>query len=71
MKSSTLREVLALPVPARLRLAREILESVTEEKTLTKREKAIPDKRIEEDERNPDEGQTWAEVKRTLRRAKR
>ena len=69
MKRTTIHEVFGLPAQERVRLAKELLQSVTDESEtpLTARERAILDERLADDEAHPQEGVTWATVRKRLR----
>jgi putative addiction module component (TIGR02574 family) len=64
MKEATLQEIFELPAKERVRLAKELLESVTADEgpPISAREKAILDERLAEDDLHPDGGLTWSQV---------
>ena len=69
MRRRTIYEVFGLSAKERVRLAKELLQSVTDENEprLTAHEQAILDERLADDEAHPDEGLSWAEVRKRLR----
>jgi len=73
MKAIRISDVLELPVAERLKLVEAIWDSIAEapdELALTDAQRAELDRRLEEYERNPDEGSPWPEVKaRILKRS--
>ena len=74
MRASVMREILKLPPPQRLHLAKNIIQSVADEQDyapLTEKEIAILNSRIAEDERDPDGGLTLEEVERSVAPASR
>jgi putative addiction module component (TIGR02574 family) len=73
MKPITLDEVLQLPVPERIRIVEAIWDSIAdtpEALELTDEQKAELDRRLDEFERTPDAGSTWAEVRERVWRGK-
>ena len=73
MKPLKLAEVLALPVPERLKLVEEIWDSIAafpESVELTPPQEAELERRLESYQTNPTEGSPWADVQsRILKRA--
>ena len=73
MKAIRLSDVLELPVSERLKLVEVIWDSIAEAPealTLSDAQRAELDRRLEEYEKNPDEGLPWPEVKaRILKRS--
>ena len=73
MKTATRQEVFGLPHQEKLRLAQQLIASVTEideAKTFTDRERAILDERLREDEKTPAAAVPWPAVKRELGRSR-
>jgi len=66
MKQATLREIFRLSVAQRIQLAQEILESVTAEQYLPKKDKLMLDRRLELIEKYPERGATWKQIKKRL-----
>jgi putative addiction module component (TIGR02574 family) len=69
MKPLTLDEVLQLPIPERIRIVEAIWDSIAanpEAVELTDQQRAELDRRLEELDKNPDEGSSWAEVRRRI-----
>ena len=73
MKAIRISDVLELPIAERLKLVEAIWDSIAEAPealALTDAQRAELDRRIEEYEKNPDEGSPWPEVKaRILKRS--
>ena len=69
MKQSTRREVLALPVPERIKLAQEILESLADDHeppALTRAQEAELRRRVRAQRRNPQASIPWEAVQAEL-----
>ena len=68
MKSTALREIFELPPGERIRLAKDLLESVTDDgPELSERDKAILDERLAEEAAHPNDTVTWKEIKAGLK----
>ena len=73
MKSITLDEVLQLPVPERIRIVEAIWNSIAdtpEALELTDEQRVELDRRLEDFEKNPSGGSSWAEVRNRIWRGK-
>jgi putative addiction module component (TIGR02574 family) len=71
MKSAEIRKLLELPVAERIELAQILWESVEPEDetrflSIPDWQRRILDERLDDIERNPDNEQTWEEVKAEL-----
>lgn len=66
MKTITLEEVLQLPVPERIRIVEAIWDSIVDNPDaieLSDEQKAELDRRLDDLEKNPGAGSSWAEVR--------
>jgi len=66
MKPLTLDEVLQLPIPERIRIVEAIWDSIAanpEAVELSDEQRAELDRRLEELDKDPDGGSSWAEVR--------
>lgn len=69
MNRSVLDEILQLPADAKVEIAQEIWESIIEHPDtvpLTSAQKEELDRRWRAFQQNPDEGEPWEDVKRSL-----
>jgi len=67
MRSAVMREIFELPPTERIRLAKVILESITDDQ-LADWQKDIIDERLRYEEENPNATITWREIKAGLKR---
>lgn len=69
MKSVVMKEIFELPPAEKIRLAKEILESITDNAPqLAEWQKKIIDERLTYAEKNPNATITWKEIKTGLKR---
>jgi putative addiction module component (TIGR02574 family) len=67
--TTTLKQIIALDIQARIHLVQGILDSIAAEQVdldLTEAQKQELDRRIDDYEANPDKVMTWAEVKASI-----
>jgi putative addiction module component (TIGR02574 family) len=68
MKDTVLKEIFELPPAERIRLAKVILESITDGPELTERQRTFIEERLAYEEENPHATITLKEIKASLKR---